>query len=252
MMTSTASSATWSAADVALVYRLLLRTLLSKARVAAMSAIGLVGVLIALAIRAADITDAERTLAITRELLGGYGLNLVVPVTALVFASAAFGDPTDDRTMVYLWLTPIPRWRLVAAGWAASLTVAGPVAVVPVVIAAAVAGAEGRLVAAAAAGACLATAGYTAVFLGLGLLVRRALAWGLAYVLIWELAVARISKGAARLSVSVYARSVLSEIGEVAKPSNAAAVSTSVIVLSLVVLAAIALTTRFLARANVA
>ena len=235
-----------------LVYRLLLRSLVSRARVAAMAAIGLVGVLIALAIRAADLTSAERTLAISRELLGGYGLNLVVPVTALVFASAAFGDPTDDRTMVYLWLTPIPRWRLVAAGWAAALTVAGPVAVLPVVLAAAVAGADGRLVAAAAAGASLATAGYTALFLGLGLLVRRALAWGLAYVLIWELAVARISKGAARLSVSVYSRSVLSAVGKVVEPRNAAAVSTSLIVLALVVVAATALTTRVLARADVA
>ena len=235
-----------------LVYRLLLRSLVSRARVAAMAAIGLVGLLVALAIRAADLTGGERSLAITRDLLGGYGLNLVVPVTALVFASAAFGDPTDDRTMVYLWLTPIPRWRLVAAGWAATLTVAGPVAVLPVVLAAALAGADGRLVAAAAAGATLATVGYTAVFLGLGLLVRRALAWGLAYVLIWELAVARISKGAARLSVSVYSRSVLSAVGEVVKPRNAAAVSTSLIVLALVVLAATALTTRVLARADVA
>ncbi len=237
---------------MALVYRLLLRSLVSRARVAALAAIGLVGVLIALAIRAADITTADRATAITRDLLGGYGLNLVVPVTALVFASAAFGDPTDDRTMVYLWLTPIPRWRLVAAGWAAALTVAGPVAILPVVLAAAVAGGEGRLVAGAAAGATLATVGYTSVFLGLGLLVRRALAWGLAYVLIWELAVARISKGAARLSVSVYSRSVLSEVGHVVKPSNAAAVSTSLIVLALVVLAATALTTRALARADVA
>lgn len=78
----------------------------------ALVAIGLVGVLIALAIRAADLVEADRTVAITRDLLGGYGLNLVVPVTALVFASAAFGDPTDDRTMVYLWLTPLP-----AGGW---------------------------------------------------------------------------------------------------------------------------------------
>ena len=235
-----------------LVYRLLLRSLVSRARVVALVAIGLVGLLIALAIRVADLTEADRTVAITRDLLGGYGLNLVVPVTALVFASAAFGDPTDDRTMVYLWLTPIPRWRLVAAGWAAALTVAGPVAILPVVLAAAVAGGEGRLVAAAAAGAGLATVGYTAVFLGLGLLVRRALAWGLAYVLIWELAVARISKGAARLSLSVYSRSVLSAVGEVVKPRNAAAVSTSLLVLALVVLAANALTTRALARADVA
>jgi len=237
---------------VKLVYQLLLHTLLSRARVAAMAAIGIIGVLVAVAIRAADLTEGERTLAITRDLLGGYGLNLVVPVTALVFASAAFGDPTDDRTMVYLWLTPIPRWRLVAAGWAAALTVSGPVAVVPVVLAAAVAGADGRLVAASAAGASLATAGYTAVFLGLGLIVRRALAWGLVYVLIWELAVARVSKGAARLSVSVYSRSILSAVGEVVKPRNAAAVSTSLIVLALVMAAATALTTRVLSRADVA
>ncbi|HEV8114808.1 MAG TPA: hypothetical protein VGP53_01115, partial [Acidimicrobiales bacterium] len=209
-------------------------------------------ILLGVAIRAADLTAAERSLAITRDLLGGFGLNLVVPVTALVFASAAFGDPTDDRTMVYLWLTPIPRWRLVAAGWAAALSVAGPVAIVPVAAAAAVAGAEGRLVAGTVAGAALATVGYTALFLGLGLLVRRALAWGLAYVLIWELAVARIAEGAARLSVSVYSRSVLSEVGQVVKPLNAAAVSTSLIVLAATVAAAMALTTRTLTRADVA
>ena len=235
-----------------LVYRLLLRSLVTRARVIALSAIGLVGILLGLAMRVSDLSAADRSLVITRDLVGGFGLNLVVPVTALVFASAAFGDPTDDRTMVYLWLTPIPRWRLVAAGWAAALTVAGPVAIVPVAAAAAVAGAEGRLVAGAFAGAALATVGYTALFLGLGLLVRRALAWGLAYVLIWELAVARISEGAARLSVSVYSRSVLSEIGQVVKPLNAAAVSTSLIVLAATVAAAMALTTRTLTRADVA
>ena len=235
-----------------LVYRLLLRSLVTRARVIALSAIGLVGILIGVAIGVSDLTGADRSLVITRDLLGGFGLNLVVPVTALVFASAAFGDPTDDRTMVYLWLTPIPRWRLVAAGWAAALTVAGPVAILPVAVAAAVAGAEARLVAGSVAGALLATMGYTALFLGLGLLVRRALAWGLAYVLIWELAVARISKGAARLSVSVYSRSVLSDVGQVVKPLNAAAVSTSVVVLALVILAAMALTTRSLIRADVA
>lgn len=238
---------------MALVYRLLLRTLVTKARLVALVGIGAVGIMIGLIIRlATDVSDAERLTAISRDLIGGFGLNLVVPVAALVFASAAFGDPTDDRTMVYLWLTPLARWRMAAAGWAASLSVAVPVAVVPVAAAAAVAGASAKLVTAAAVGAALATAGYSALFLGLGLLVRRALAWGLVYVLIWELAVARLSKGAARLSVSVYARSVLSAIGDVAKPLNAAAVSTSLIVLGLVVLAASALTTWLLARADVA
>ena len=238
---------------MALVYRLLLRTLVTRARLVALVAIGLAGVLIGLIIRlATGVTELERSTALSRDLIGGFGLNLVVPVTALVFASAAFGDPTDDRTMVYLWLTPLARWRMVAAGWAASLSVAMPVAVLPVAVAAAVAGADTKLVVAAAVGATLATAGYSALFLGLGLLVRRALAWGLVYVLIWELAVARLSKGAARLSVSVYARSVLSEVGDVTPPLNAAAVSTSLVVLALLVVAASALTTRLLGRADVA
>ncbi|HEV8115674.1 MAG TPA: hypothetical protein VGP53_05495, partial [Acidimicrobiales bacterium] len=85
-----------------LVYRLLLRSLVTRARVIALSAIGLVGILLGLAIRVSDLSAADRSLVITRDLVGGFGLNLVVPVTALVFASAAFGDPTDDRTMVYL------------------------------------------------------------------------------------------------------------------------------------------------------
>jgi ABC-2 type transport system permease protein len=233
-------------------YRLLVETLVTRARVVALSAIGLLGVVIGAAIRGADVPRADRTLAISRDLLGGYGLNLVVPVVALVFASAAFGDPAEDRTLVYLWLSPVPRWRLAAAAWAASLTVAAPVAVLPVTLAAVVAGAPGRLVAGALVGAALATAGYTALFLGLGLLVRRALAWGLAYVLVWELAVARISKGAARLSVSVYSRSVMTRLGHAPLPRNAAAMGTSLVVLALVVVAATAFTTRALARTDVA
>ena len=82
--------------------------------------------------------------------------------------------------------------------------------------------------------------------------MRRALAWGLSYVLMWELAVARIAKGAARLSVSVYSRSVLSDLAHVDPPRNAAATSTSLVVLALVVVAAIAGATRWLQRSDVA
>jgi len=235
-----------------LAYRLLVRTLVTRARLVALCAIGGAGLLFGLAIRFADATAADRLDATNRLLIGTYGLNLVIPVTALVFASAALGDPVEDRTLVYLWLTPVSRWRLVVAGWLASLTVSVPVGCGAVVLATALAGADGRLVGATAAGAALATAGYTSLFLLLGLVVRRALAWGLAYVLVWELAVARIAKGAARLSVSVYSRSVLADIGDVAPPRNAAALVTSLVVLSLLVVAATLGTTTLLRRLDVA
>jgi ABC-2 type transport system permease protein len=237
---------------VNLTYRLVVRTLVTRPRLIALCLIGGAGLLFGIAIRFADATAVDRLEITNRLLIGTYGLNLVVPVTALVFASAALGDPVEDRTLVYLWLTPIARWRIVAAAWLAGLTVAVPVACGSVVLATAIAGGDARLVLAAAAGAGLATAGYTSLFLLLGLLVRRALAWGLAYVLVWELAVARIAKGAARLSVSVYSRSVLADIGNVDPPRNAAALATSLIVLAIVVVAAIAGTTALLRRLDVA
>ncbi len=44
-----------------------------------------------------------------------------------------------------------------------------------------------------------------------GLWVQRALAWGLAYVLIWEGAVASAGAGLTRLSIRGYTRSLLAE-----------------------------------------
>lgn len=217
-----------------------------------MLAIAGVGILLGFAVRAGDIDDGERPRVIADFLVGAYGLNLVVPVCALVFASAAFGDMVEDRTLVYLWLTPVARWKIVGGAAAAAFTVALPIGVAPVVISAAIAGATGKVIAATAAGATLAVVAYTSVFLGLGLVVKRALAWGLAYVLIWELAVANIAKGAARLSISVYSRSALAELGDLPEPRNAAALATALVVLGLVAVAAPVATSRMLARAEVA
>src|SRR5256885_358979 len=75
-------------------------------------------------------------------------------------------------------------------------------------LAASLGGGGGAIPGGARGGTALAPVGYVAIFLGLGLLVRRARAWGLAYILIWEGAVSRVARGAARLSIQVYARSV--------------------------------------------
>jgi ABC-2 type transport system permease protein len=184
-------------------------------------------------------------------LVDSYGLSLMIPVVSLMFASAAFGDLAEDGTLIYLWLRPVPRRQLALAAVAASVTVVVPVAVVPLVVGAAISGGGARLVGAAAAGAMLATVAYSAVFCGLGLRVRRALAWGLAYLLIWEQAVARLSHGAARVSLFISTRSLAAHLAQHPAPRNAVAWTTGLIFPLVVASAAIMLTTRSLNRGEV-
>jgi ABC-2 type transport system permease protein len=188
------------------IFRLVLRTEVTRGRAVALGTVGVIGLLLALAV--SRVSDFDRPVAAFR-FVQGYGLSLLVPVTALVFSAAALGDPAEDGTLVYLWHRPLARWRLALAAFLAAACITIPFAVVPTVAAAALAGGSGGLVRGALLASALASIGYCGVFLTLGLLVRRALTWGLAYVLIWEGFVARSGTGAARLSILLYARSVL-------------------------------------------
>src|SRR5690606_13164804 len=109
-----------------------------------------------------------------------------VPVAALMFASSVLGDTVDDRTLVYLWLTPVPRWIMAAAATLASITVTLPLVFVPLVVAALATGGGGALVGATAVATIVGVVGYSGVFVALGLRFRRALVWGIAYILLWE------------------------------------------------------------------
>src|SRR5438477_8334804 len=164
------------------LWSVLASSVATRARILALGALGLGSVLLGVSVRVANPVDRAGA---AWSVVDGYGLSLLVPVVALVFASASLGDPSEDGTLVYLWLRPVPRWQLALSAFAASVTVVAPIAVVPLVIAAAATGTGWRLVAASAAGGMLATVAYSAVFCGLGLRVKRALAWGLAYLLIW-------------------------------------------------------------------
>ncbi|GAC1321174.1 MAG: hypothetical protein NVSMB12_21220 [Acidimicrobiales bacterium] len=187
------------------LYRVLVKGLVTRGRLLAMGGLGLVAVLLAVLVRVNSPIDRHD---VAYNVVDSYGLSILVPVVALVFASAALGDPSEDGTLVYLWLRPVPRWQLAVAATAAALTVSIPLAVLPVVLGAVIAGVGGSLVVGALCGSGWSAIAYTAIFCGLGLRVRRALAWGLAYLLIWEQAVARIAKGAARLSISVTTRTI--------------------------------------------
>lgn len=195
-------------AAVFAIYRVLLRSLATRGRLLLLGALGLVCIGIGIQVGVSD--PAIGQIEAGTRALNEAGLSLLVPVVSLVFASASLGDLVDDRSLVYLWLPSAPRWVLAVAAWAASLTICLPLVVIPLVVAASATGGERELIEGMAAASALGVLAYTGVFTALGLRFRRALLWGLAYLLLWEQFVARSGAGAARLSVLSYLRSLLS------------------------------------------
>ena len=144
--------------------------------------------------------------------MNDFGIALLVPVASLVFASATLGDPNEDGTLVYLWLRPVTRWKIVAAAALSSFAVTWPIVTIPLVLAGLAAGGGGGVVVGTLAGVTVAMVGYIGLFVALGLRVKRALIWGLLYIFIWEGFVATANTTAARLAVRSYGRSTLSSI----------------------------------------
>ena len=212
-------------------------------------ALGLVGVIVGAAIgRVQNFEHVHRA----AQFVNAFGISLLVPVATLVFASAALGDPTEDETLVYLWLRPIPRWRITLAAATAALTVTWPVVTVPLAVAAALASHQADLVGGTVAAVTVIMVGYVGLFVALGLRVKRALVWGLLYIFIWEGFVATANVTAARLAVRTYGRSVLEQIGHTTlRPTNISS-PWSWIVPPVVGLVASIYTTRRLARQDVA
>ena len=234
------------------IFRLVLRTQVTRGRVAALGALGLLAIVLAIVVRAQDTSGSVGPDTSLFEIIDRVGLSVLAPVTALVLASAALGDLAEDRTLVYVWLKPLARWRFVLGAYAATVAAAVPFAAVPLVAAALIGGADGALLGATLVSSLVAVFGYSSLFLGLGLRVRRALVWGLAYVVIWEGAIARTARGAARLSVQVYARSLLAHISDNELPRQSAGVAVSIIVPVLVIITAYFVTVRWLETADVA
>jgi ABC-2 type transport system permease protein len=232
------------------LYRILLRTSVTRGRLLAFLAGGALIDLIGYALRVSDYANHETDVYI---LVDGAALALYVPVVALVFSTSSLGDLAQDGTLVYVWLRPVARWKVVLVALAATLTVVLPLTLVPVGLAVVLAGASSQALWAVTASIGLAACAYTAVFTAFGLRVRHALIFGLGYVLIWEAGVASIGRGPASLSIRHYAESLLAHIGNQTVPGAIEAdLWPSVIVLAAVAVAGAALTTILLTRQDVA
>jgi len=218
-------------ASLGALYRLLLRTQLTIARVLGIAALG--GLSVVLGVFSRWDSDPGQAAA---DAISSYGLALVIPLAALWLGTSAIGDLVDDRLLVYLWLKPVSRWQLLAAAVLATASVVVPLAALPVAATALAAGA-GDVALPALLAASLAGFAYAGLFVAAGFWFRRAIWWGLAFVLLWENAVAHLAEGSARFTVVGWASSVLATAPDVDVSLVAGSGAVAFVVLPLVALA---------------
>ena len=190
-------------ASLLALYRLLLRTQITVARLLGIAGLGALSIVIGLFARWDD-NPAQAA----ADAVSSYGLGILVPLAALWLGTSAVGDLVEDRLLVYVWLKPVPRWQLPAAAILATASVVVPLTAVPLAISALVAGA-GEVALASLLAASLGALAYAGLFGAAGLAFRRAVWWGLAFILLWENVAAYTAEGAARFTVIGWASSLL-------------------------------------------
>jgi ABC-2 type transport system permease protein len=139
----------------------------------------------------------------------------MAPLAALLYATGIIQDEVEEQTLTYLLMRPIPRWalyliRLLAVILVTSLLTAVFTAATFAVIAlTARTPASAGLVAEALKTAgllALVQVGYCSLFGLLGLLIRRSLLVGVAYIAVFEGLLASLDTVARRLTVMYYFR----------------------------------------------
>jgi ABC-2 type transport system permease protein len=219
-------------ASLVALYRLLLRTQLTVPRLLGIGALGALSILLGLFAR----SDANAAQA-AADAVTSYGLGVLVPLATLWFGTSAIGDLVEDRLLVYLWLKPVPRWQLPAAAMLATLSIVVPLTALPLTASAFVAGA-GDVAWAALLVASLAAFAYSGLFVAAGLWFRRAVWWGLAFVLLWENGAAYAAEGTARFTVLGWASSVLGLAPEIDVQLEAGPAAVGLVVLPAIAIAA--------------
>ena len=227
------------------IYRVVVRSQLSPGRLLGLAALSGVAILLAFAARAAD-----DTVEVATQSMATYGTNIFAPFIALSLGSAALGDLVEDRTLVYLWLRPVPRYSVATAAMAAVVSVVAPIVVAVMTMAAVITG-VGDLVAATAVATALAVFAYSGIFVALGLRFKRSLLIGLGYIAIWELLLSRLGDWFARLSVRSYPMSILSDATDVSMQLADRSTLASYIVPLAVGLAGVAYTSWRLSRTEI-
>ena len=148
-------------------------------------------------------------------LLDGLIVGAILPIITMTLATATFGNELEDRTLSYLMLKPIARWRIALPKLLAPFVIGGPLLIVSGVVATLLGLEVGARAGLAVGGALLVgVATYAAIFTWAGLVTTRALPFSLVYVLLWEGVIGSFFHGVNYLSVRGYTLAIMHGIDE--------------------------------------
>lgn len=186
------------------------------------------------------------------DILGTFGFTVVLPLTALVIGTSVLGAEIDDGTIIHLLATPVPRWLVIASKYAVATVLTMAFAALPELVGGVVAtgGATG-LAMGLFAGALAGSVAYNAIFVMISVTVPRAIAVGLAYVLIWEALLGNLVSGARLLSVGQYSLGVANAIAHNPALNARIGVATATIMGVLVTAAALVVAAQRLASFSI-
>jgi ABC-2 type transport system permease protein len=187
-------------------------------------------------VRSTGLTDGQLRWTAT-VLYSRLIVSTLLPLCALIFATAALGSEIEDGTAVYILAKPIPRWKIIVSklfvSWVATMVLVLPASAIAGAIALAGAGGtvdiNGNLITVAGGGwgilvgfMIAMAAGslvYCALFVMLSVVTSRALIIGLIYVFFWEALITRLFSGTRVLSVRQYTNGIAKLISSATKPT---------------------------------
>jgi len=190
------------------VYALTLRQLTGRWRIAIMTVLAALPLVVALMMvsdeTAASVRDFEN--AVLSTILAGS----IAPLVVLAIAAAAFGNELEDRTLANLTLAPLARWHIALPKLLASITVAAPFILASAAITGYIAFlGDARATLAVTVSALVGVALYASAFTWLGLVSPQAIGLGLLYIVLWEGFFSGFVAGVRLLSIRHYAIAIM-------------------------------------------
>ena len=190
------------------IYRLTLRQLSGRWRLAIMALLATLPVIITLVALASD--HAQSIWEFDTAILGTMLAGSILPLVVLAIGGAAFGNEVEDRTLANLTLAPVARWRIALPKLLAVITIAAPFILVSAMLTAHIAFlGDARATVAVTVSALAGVVMYASVFVFLGLVSSHAVGVGLLYIVIWEGFFAGFVSGVRLLSIRYYAIAVM-------------------------------------------
>lgn len=208
------------------------RQLFTKQRLIALVCFSAAPFVIAAIFAVTRTRTPQADLDFLRELYSGVIAFVLLPLTAVVLGTAAFGGEIDDGTIVYLLVKALPRWQVVLSKYVVATVATYALMFIACVLPWLVLGSGPDALAlfeAFAAAVGIGAALYCALFVMLGLTSKRSLVAGLLYIVVIEIALSPNVVGLKSLSIREFVMTVAGKLAATVPGMHAGAVSVATV-----------------------